>query len=99
MDSFEPWIDRLQRAITPAVLLQEAHRIPTEWIDDPGAWKHLLESLDGRRKRLPELIWSARKSTPEPFKNWKPRSFVPEFGQSVANPIVNQMGHGPWLSR
>jgi hypothetical protein len=72
MDAFEPWIDRLEKRITEATLGEEAEHIPPEWYqDDWDALGRLLERLYARRKRVPELILSARNSGRAPFPNWK----------------------------
>ncbi|MGH9680810.1 MAG: HipA family kinase, partial [Candidatus Acidiferrales bacterium] len=62
MDSFEPWLTRLETRMTEAVLGEEASRIPPEWYaDDWAALERLIERLYARRKRVRELIESARK--------------------------------------
>ncbi len=74
MDSFEPWLERLEKGITEAALGEEAERIPPEWYDD--RWdelERLIERLYARRKRIRELIISARNSNRNPFPNWKVR--------------------------
>jgi HipA-like protein len=74
MDAFEPWLDRLEKTITEAALGEEAERIPPEWYqDDWDALARLLERLYSRRKRVRELILSARNSGRDPFPNWKVR--------------------------
>jgi hypothetical protein len=74
MDVFEPWLDRLERCISEASLGEEAERIPPEWYqDDWDALARLLERLYMRRKRVRELILSARNSGRDPFPNWKVR--------------------------
>jgi hypothetical protein len=72
MDAFEPWLDRLDRHMTEAVLGEEAGHIPPEWYaDDWQALERLIEQLCARRKRVRELILSARNSGRDPFPNWK----------------------------
>jgi hypothetical protein len=74
MDAFQPWLDRLDKKMTEDALGEEAGHIPPEWYgDDWTALEHLIERLYVRRKRLPELILSARNSGREPFPNWKVR--------------------------
>lgn len=74
MDSFEPWLGRLEKHFTEAVLGEEAGRIPPEWYaDDWTALERLIERLYARRTRLRELILSARNSGRDPFPNWKVR--------------------------
>jgi hypothetical protein len=74
MESFEPWLDRLERQMTETVLGEEASRIPPEWYaDDWTALERLIERLYARRTRVRELIFSARNSGRDPFPNWKVR--------------------------
>lgn len=72
MESFEPWLTRLESRITDRVLGEVASEIPPEWYaDDWDAMEQLLERLHRRRARVPELILSARNSGRVPFPNWK----------------------------
>jgi hypothetical protein len=72
MDSFEPWLARLESQISERVLGEEASQIPPEWYGgDWGALEQLIERLYRRRQRVRELIFSARNSGREPFPNWK----------------------------
>jgi hypothetical protein len=74
MDAFEPWLERLEKRITEAMLGEEAERIPPEWYqDDWDALARLLDKLYARRKRVRELILLARNSGRDPFPNWKVR--------------------------
>ena len=72
MESFEPWLARLENRVTERVLGEEAAQIPPEWYG--GDWnelERLIERLYRRRERVRELILSARNSGREPFPNWK----------------------------
>jgi hypothetical protein len=72
IEAFEPWLDRLEHQITESVLGEEAAQIPPEWYaGDWDALEQLLERLNARRKRVGELILSARNSGRDPFPNWK----------------------------
>ena len=74
MEAFEPWLERLEKRMTEAILGEEAERIPPEWYqDDWDALARLVEKLYARRKRVRELILSARNSGRDPFPNWKVR--------------------------
>ena len=74
MEAFEPWLERLESRITGRILGEEAAQIPPEWYaGDWTALERLLERLDGRRRRVRELIVSARNSGRDPFPNWKVR--------------------------
>ena len=75
MAAFEPWLDRLEKHFTESVLGEEAGHIPPEWYgDDWQALERLIERLFARRKRVRELILSARNSGRDPFPNWKVRN-------------------------
>jgi hypothetical protein len=72
MDSFEPWIGRLEQLITEGVLRDEALLIPADWY--AGNWpalEGLLERLFKRRARVRELIESTHNVIGSPFRNWK----------------------------
>src|SRR5205823_5155010 len=72
MDSFQPWLDRVEQRITKSVLGEIADQIPPEWYNDEYAkLGEMLERLDFRRVRIRELILSARDSGRQPFPNWK----------------------------
>jgi hypothetical protein len=72
MDSFEPWIGRVEQRMSSEILGQIAEEIPPEWynheLDKLG---QLLARLDERRTRVRELIVQARNSGRQPFPNWK----------------------------
>ncbi len=72
MQSFGPWLERLEQRITERVLADLAGEIPPEWYaDDYDAVLRLLEQLLRRRTRVPELLRSARSSNRQPFPYWK----------------------------
>src|SRR5215467_10891230 len=52
MESFAPWLERLEKQMTERVLDGFIHEIPPEWYeDDYDALKHLAEQLHRRRSR------------------------------------------------
>ena len=72
MESFEPWLDRLNSRITETVLDDLSKQVPPEWYDDDqDTLYRLLEHLLRRRSRVPELLLSAKRCTRQPFPNWK----------------------------
>jgi hypothetical protein len=72
MESFGPWLDRLQLAFTPRVLEEFLEEIPPVWYeDDYDSLLRLVEQLDRRRARVPELLLSANRSDRQPFVNWR----------------------------
>jgi hypothetical protein len=71
IESFEPWLAKLESEIRGQVLLDVAKTIPPEWYEcDSKSLEHLIEQLDSRRTRVRELLRSARKSSPHFFPNW-----------------------------
>jgi hypothetical protein len=72
IEAFEPWLTRIEERIDPAIVEEAASEIPPAWYEsDSGALEKLLEHLLRRRKLTRELIVSAKKSSPQPFPNWK----------------------------
>ena len=72
MESFEPWIDRVENKITDAVLGDIAGEIPPQWYNGlQNELEQMLEKLARRRGMIPELIRAAWKSSVQPFPNWK----------------------------
>ncbi|MGA2482409.1 MAG: HipA family kinase [Candidatus Acidiferrales bacterium] len=71
MESFEPWLDRLNSRITESVLDDLSKQVPPEWYeDDQNTLYGLLEHLLRRRSRVPELLLMAKRSNRQPFPNW-----------------------------
>jgi hypothetical protein len=72
IESFQPWLDRVEQRMSPAVVGEIADGIPPEWYSDEyDQLGELLARLDRRRERVRELIVSARDSVRQPFPNWK----------------------------
>jgi hypothetical protein len=72
MDSFGPWLERLDKRITEKVLAKLAEEIPPAWYeDDYDAVLRLLEQLQQRKPRVEELILSAKSSNRQPFAGWR----------------------------
>jgi hypothetical protein len=72
MHSFSPWLERMEKRITEKVLAELAEEIPPAWYDDDyDAVLRMLEQLYRRRKRVEELLWSAKNSNRAPFPSWR----------------------------
>jgi len=70
-ESFEPWLDRLNRAVTEKVIATILQEIPPDWYeDDLDAMTRLAEKLFERRNRVAELLVAAKQTTRQPFPNW-----------------------------
>ena len=71
MESFAPWLERLESRITESVLDDVSREIPPQWYDDDlHPLYALLEQLQRRRTRVPDLLREAQKSSRQPFPNW-----------------------------
>jgi len=71
MESFAPWLTRLEKGLGEKVLDDLSREIPPEWYaDDYDALLRLLEQLHRRRARVPELILQSKQSSRQPFPNW-----------------------------
>jgi len=72
IDSFEPWLSRVEQRMKKDVLGDIADGIPPEWYNDEyDQLGELLDRLEKRRSRVRELIIAARNSGVQPFPNWK----------------------------
>ncbi|MDR3720809.1 MAG: hypothetical protein P4L00_04370 [Candidatus Acidoferrales bacterium] len=72
MESFEPWLGRIEGKMTEAVFDEIYKEIPGEWYGfETDALERMLEQLLRRRKLVRELVVSAWKSSAQPFANWK----------------------------
>jgi hypothetical protein len=71
IETFDPWLERLENEFTLSVIDEEAQHVPAEWIvEDLEAWRALIERLYSRCTRVRELIWSARNAVPTTFPKW-----------------------------
>jgi hypothetical protein len=72
MESFAPWMERVEKSITEKVLEETVREIPPEWYeDDYDAVLRLLEQLYRRRTLVAELLLAAKNTTRQPFPNWR----------------------------
>src|SRR5580693_2035274 len=61
MESFAPWLERLEKQMTERAIDEFVKQIPPAWYeDDLDAVLHLSEQLLRRRPRVPELILAAK---------------------------------------
>jgi hypothetical protein len=71
IESFEPWLAKLECEIGVQVLLKIAETIPQEWYEfDSESLRRLLEQLDSRRCKVRELLFLSRRFSPHVFPNW-----------------------------
>ena len=71
MESFAPWLERLEKQMTERALDDITRQIPPAWYeDDLDAVLRLSEQLLQRRSRVPELLLAAKQSNRQPFPNW-----------------------------
>ncbi|MDE3168806.1 MAG: phosphatidylinositol kinase [Acidobacteriota bacterium] len=72
MDSFEPWLTRVEERMDDSVTGEIAGDIPPDWYGlDMDALERMLDQLQRRRTRVRDLIVQAWKSSAQPFPNWK----------------------------
>jgi len=72
MESFAPWLERLEKQISERVISELAEEIPPAWYeDDYDALMRLLEHVYRRRGRVTELLLAAKNSNRQPFPYWK----------------------------
>jgi hypothetical protein len=72
IDSFEPWLTRVETRMDESVVGEIADDIPPEWYEfDADALDRMLEQLLRRRRIVRDLIAQAWKSSAQPFPNWK----------------------------
>jgi hypothetical protein len=71
METFDPWIRRA-KSINSRALEEFVKEVPPEWYDDDfDALHRLVEQLLRRVSRLEELILDAKRSSRQPFPNWR----------------------------
>jgi len=72
IESFAPWLERLEKQVSERVLAELADEIPPAWYDDDyDALMRLLEQVYRRKARVTELLLSAQKSNRQPFADWR----------------------------
>ena len=71
IESFEPWLARVETKMDESAIEDAASEIPPEWFDfDVDPLEKMLEQLLRRKRLVRDLIVSARKSTAQPFPHW-----------------------------
>ena len=71
MNSFAPWLERLEKRMTERALDEITKQIPPAWYeDDFDAVLRISEQLLQRRSRVPELLLAAKQSNRQPFPKW-----------------------------
>jgi len=72
LDSFAPWLARVQERLTLDALGAMASEIPLSWYDDEVlALEQLIEQLERRRSGVTRLLLDAAHSSLQPFAFWK----------------------------
>jgi hypothetical protein len=90
LESFDPWLDRMETGLSLDALYQEAQQVLPEWYEeDHKAWERLIERLYMRRTRVRELIWSARNAVRDAFPNWN--KFICPMSVTEAIPRANNV--------
>jgi hypothetical protein len=83
-DSFEPWLSRIEQLSENSIWA--CADIPPEWCGDIEELERLVQELIRRRSRVRELIEAFRKTSREPFPNWRERAVV---GYQRAGSLLN----------
>jgi hypothetical protein len=72
IDDFEPWLSRLESEIDERAIRECTQYIPAEWYgSDQDALTRLLDTLNRRRTRVRELIWSSVNCCKDFVGNWE----------------------------
>jgi HipA-like kinase len=72
LHSFAPWLERLEHRIGERDLDGICREVPPAWYqDDYDALVRLAGQLYRRRTLVPDLILAAKKSSRQPFPNWR----------------------------
>jgi hypothetical protein len=70
-DDFQPWLDQVIH-FPEEVVDQARKQVPPQWLEgDESALDALLETLLGRRRRVPDLIAGCRRARASIFPNWR----------------------------
>jgi hypothetical protein len=69
-ESFEPWLSRIEQ-MEPAAIWACAEIVPPEWYGDWDDMVFLANMLIKRRELVRRLIEEFRKSSRDPFPNWR----------------------------
>jgi hypothetical protein len=69
-EGFEPWLSRIE-SLDAATIGEIAASVPLDWYGDWEAMERLVQTLAQRRGRVRELISDFRRSSRQPFPNWK----------------------------
>jgi hypothetical protein len=80
-DAFEPWVTNIE-TISDTAVWESAQDVPPEWDGCTPELERLMSTLLARRGRVRELIEDFRKSSRNPFPNW--RTSVALAGHSAA---------------
>lgn len=72
LQSFQFWLDTLERKIHLGLISDAASRIPPEWYEsDTSALSRLVGEIDDRRLKVRGLLFSLRALRPRVFPNWR----------------------------
>jgi hypothetical protein len=72
LESFEPWLSRVEGKLADQALDDFYKEVPGEWYGfESEALEKMLQRLLERRSLVRELIMTAWKSSAQPFRNWR----------------------------
>jgi hypothetical protein len=71
MESFDPWLGRIEQNVTEAMLEEAAGEIPPQWYNfESDSLYRMLEMLYRRRTRVRDLLDATRRCARNPFPYW-----------------------------
>lgn len=72
IESFEPWLTRIETGVCLKTLECVLNEVPQEWYDDDrDALEKMLAKLFRRRNRVRDLLNATCKALPDAFPNWR----------------------------
>ncbi len=72
IESFEPWLDKLETGLTERDMEEALTQMPSEWYDSDGEpLRQLLNRLWDRRSCVRDLIVAAKDTYRQPFPHWR----------------------------
>ena len=90
IESFLPWLMRLESEITIEMMVEDLDRIPDEWFGASRAeFETIIDRLYSRRKRVQELLWSTRNAVCEAFPNW--HKYSSRLNSSRSEPHIDRV--------
>jgi hypothetical protein len=79
IDTFEPWISRLESGLDGTVVDELVAEIPPEWYEhDSAALRRMVDTLNRRRSLVRDLIWATWSGSRQTFPSWADPRGIPQ---------------------